>query len=123
MRDINSLDVDAFVGIQNNDPDRFEEVNWNNVEISIIDKLFPIDDGRYGRHPPPPSYRVSVSQLRNWRIENEQLVSSQTATNWPANRMRGVIRGEILMTPPRHHATINQKLMIAHMAAFSAHYL
>ena len=66
MSDINSLDVEAFVGLQNNDPDRFEEVNWNNVDISIIDKLFPIDKGRYGRHPPPPSYRVLASRLRNW---------------------------------------------------------
>ena len=44
-------------------------------------------------------------------IEKEQLVPSQPETNRPPNRMRGVVRGKILMTPPRHHATINQKLM------------
>ena len=54
------LDVDAFVGLhQNNDPYRFDWVNWNNVDMSIINKLFPIDQSRYGRHPPPPSCRVS----------------------------------------------------------------
>ena len=69
------MDIASIQSVQKSNPDRFERLDFTNVDIEIIDKIFPINEGRYGRLPPPPSYRSSASRLQNWRKlgKNDQI--------------------------------------------------
>ena len=43
------MDIASIQSVQKKNPDRFEHLDFTNVDTGIIDKIFPINEGRYGR--------------------------------------------------------------------------
>ena len=106
----NNWGIDDLRKIQEENPSMFANLNWAGADLDIINALIPIREGRFGRHPPPPSYRTSTSRLKEWRklaggdqeyvIEKERDATLRASNNvGRRSRMRGEIRGEILRTP------------------------
>jgi hypothetical protein len=55
-----------LLNMKQNDPERFEQLDWRDVEIELVDLLVPKKD-KYGKLAPPQSYLISTTKLKHWR--------------------------------------------------------
>ena len=54
-------------GIQSSNASRFESLDWTGVEEEVLVIFFPINERKYGRLHPPPSYLYCAQEVRKWR--------------------------------------------------------
>jgi len=47
--------------------ERFDALDWTGVEEKILVEFFPIQERRYGRLHPPPSFMTTATLLNDWR--------------------------------------------------------
>eukprot|EP00574_Skeletonema_japonicum_P002346 CAMPEP_0201723962 /NCGR_PEP_ID=MMETSP0593-20130828/7831_1 /ASSEMBLY_ACC=CAM_ASM_000672 /TAXON_ID=267983 /ORGANISM="Skeletonema japonicum, Strain CCMP2506" /LENGTH=90 /DNA_ID=CAMNT_0048215135 /DNA_START=72 /DNA_END=341 /DNA_ORIENTATION=- len=59
--------LQGFKRLRKMDIQLFNRLDWSEVERNIIDELFPIKEGKYGRLSHPPSYLTSTSLAEQWR--------------------------------------------------------
>jgi len=59
--------LQGFQKLKAKNLDLFNRLDWSKVGQEIIDELFPIIDGKYGRLPHPPSYLTSTATVEKWR--------------------------------------------------------
>ena len=50
---------------------KFKLLDFQNVETSVIDEVFPVEVGR-GQQDPPADYRTSAKRIREWRRFSEK---------------------------------------------------
>ena len=46
---------------------QFNHLDWTNIPKNIIDELFPIQEGKYGRLDHPPAFLKSTALVKRWR--------------------------------------------------------
>ena len=46
---------------------QFNHLDWTNIPKNIIDELFPIQEGRFGRLDHPPAFLKSTALVKQWR--------------------------------------------------------
>jgi len=66
--------VRGFRRLRTTKEDQFYRLDWTDVPKDIIEALFPIQEGRYGRLDHPPTYLKSTALVEQWRMigGNEQ---------------------------------------------------
>ena len=57
---------------------KFEELDFTNAQIEVINELFPTENGR-GTLDPPVSYLTSASRIRVWRRLGQKARESELA--------------------------------------------
>lgn len=111
----------GFRRLQSSNPERFMHLDWSDVNPYFIDELFPIQEGRYGRLPHPPTYLTSTTLVQQWRKlgKNDQMnkireleekeAKRKLGQKSAANRERRLNRrrggDDLMRTPPKQVTT------------------
>ena len=59
--------VIGFKRLISSNINQFNHLDWTNISKAVIDELFPIQEGKYGRLDHPPAYLKSTAKVKQWR--------------------------------------------------------
>ena len=60
--------VIGFKRLISSNINQFNHLDWTNISKAVIDELFPIQEGKYGRLDHPPAFLQSTALAERWRM-------------------------------------------------------
>jgi len=88
----------GFQRLRTADIDRFNLLDWTNISRDIINELFPIRVGKYGRLDHPVAYLKSTALVERWRMiggdEQQNVIDRFQPTSKTAMRTNDAARAQ-----------------------------